>query len=111
MTDAEYRENRSGSTPSSPPLLHDGPYSDLPRPPERLSPGPLGELLFQSIRASDRAPITCELRFNGENYGWEVQFLERGTLWYGRGAFIQRETAVRWAEAERKDMEIRTTIR
>jgi hypothetical protein len=33
-----------------------------------------------------------------------VQFLERGELFYSRGAFILRETAVRWAEQERKDM-------
>jgi hypothetical protein len=37
-----------------------------------------GELLFEFVRASDRAPVMCELRFNGESYGWEAQFFERG---------------------------------
>ena len=84
VTDADYRENR-GATTSSPPLLPDDPR----------------ELLFQFIRASDRAPITCELRFNGQSFLWEVQFLERGELFYSRGNFLLRETAIRWAEQER----------
>jgi len=38
-----------------------------------------GERLFEFLRGggSDRAPMTCELRFNGESYGWEAQFFER----------------------------------
>ena len=27
------------------------------------------ELLFEFLRASDRAPMSCELRFHGESYG------------------------------------------
>jgi len=41
---------------------------DAPPPPPR-QPKP-GELLFEFVRASDRAPMSCELRFNGESYGW-----------------------------------------
>jgi hypothetical protein len=37
-------------------------------------------LLFEFFRASDRAPMTCELRFHGESYGWEAQFFIRGAL-------------------------------
>jgi len=66
-----------------------------PQPPRQRKPG---ELLFEFVRASDRAPMSCELRFNGESYGWEVQFLERGELFYSRGAFVFRAAAVRWAE-------------
>jgi len=60
--------------------MSDDLYSDLPCPPSRLSPARPGELLFEFIRASDAAPIRCELRFNGESYGWEAQFVERGEL-------------------------------
>ena len=28
-----------------------------------------GEPLFEFVRASDRAPMSCELRFHGESYG------------------------------------------
>ena len=49
-----------------------------------------GERLFAFARASDRAPMSCELRFHGESYGWEAQFLERGELWYSRGGFAMR---------------------
>ena len=51
--------------------------------------------------------MSCELRFQGESYGWEAQFLERGDLVYSRGGFVMRKLAVRWAEDERKAMEHR----
>jgi hypothetical protein len=70
-----------------------------PRQPKR------GELLFEFVRASNRALISCELRFHGESYGWEVVFLERGELFYSHGAFITKGLAVQWAEVERKAME------
>jgi hypothetical protein len=63
-----------------------------------------GELLFEFIRASDRAPMSCELRFHRESYGWEAQFLKRGELVFSRGAFVTRALAVRWAELERAAM-------
>jgi hypothetical protein len=47
-----------------------------------------GELLFEFVRELDRAPMSCELRFHGESYGWEVQFFERGELFYSRGGFV-----------------------
>jgi hypothetical protein len=64
----------------------DYPYGGFPSPPARLSPGQPGELLFEFVRASDGAPIRCELRFHGESYGWEAQFLDRGELWYAHGS-------------------------
>jgi hypothetical protein len=64
-----------------------------------------GELLFEFVRASDRAPMSCELRFNGESFGWEAQFFERGELVLSHGAFVMRALAVQWAELERKAME------
>jgi hypothetical protein len=70
-----------------------------------LSRGQPGELLFEFVRASDGAPITCELRFNGESYGWEAQFFHCGELWCARGAFVTRTLAVQWAEEERKAMD------
>jgi hypothetical protein len=57
--------------------------SDDPFYSPNLKPAPArvarpGELLFEFVRASDNAPMTCELRFNGESYAWEAQFFERG---------------------------------
>jgi hypothetical protein len=52
-----------------------------PPPPRQPTPG---EPLFAFVRASDRAPMSCELRFHGESYGWEVQFFERGEFMCGR---------------------------
>jgi hypothetical protein len=69
-----------------------------------LSVGQPGELLFEFIRASDRAPIRVELRFNGESYGWEAQFLEGNELWFAHGLFPPKALAVQWAEVERKAM-------
>jgi hypothetical protein len=48
--------------------------------------------------------MTCELRFHGDSYGWEAQFLERGALAYARGGFVTRALAVQWAEIERDAM-------
>jgi hypothetical protein len=46
--------------------------------------------------------MSCELRFNGESYGWEVQILERGEIFVCRGGFVTRALAMQWAERERK---------
>jgi hypothetical protein len=74
-----------------------------PRPSAR-APTP-GEPLFAFVRASDRASMTCELRFHGESFGWEAQFLERGQLLYAHGGFVTRAMAMQWAEAERAAIE------
>jgi hypothetical protein len=63
------------------------PNAKLP-PPRAARPG---DVLFEFVRASDRAPMTCELRFNGESYGWEAQFLERGELFVSHGGFVLRD--------------------
>jgi hypothetical protein len=62
-----------------------------------------GQRLFEFTRASDRAPMMCELRGHGE-FGWEVQFLERGELLYSR-RFDTRALAIQWAELERAALE------
>jgi hypothetical protein len=64
-----------------------------------------GEVLFEFVRASDRAPMSCELRFHGESYGWEVLFFERGDNFYGDGAWVTKAAAIAWAEGERAAME------
>jgi hypothetical protein len=64
-----------------------------------------GELLFEFVRASDRAPMSCELRCHGEAYGWEAQFLQRGELRYSHAGFVTRAAAGQWADEERKAME------
>jgi hypothetical protein len=86
--------------------------SDEPfyRPSQKPAPARVakpGELLFEFIRASDRAPMPCELRFHGESFGWEAQFFERGDLRYSYGAFVTKAAAIRWAEEERGAMEVR----
>ena len=75
---------------------------NAPPPPHLPRPG---EPLFEFIRASDRAPMACELRFHRESYGWEAQFLERGVLICAHGGFVTRALAVQWAEEERKATE------
>ena len=85
--------------------VSDDPFYKPSRTPNpRRQPNP-GELLFEFVRASDRAPMSCELHFHGESYGWEVQFLERGELRYSHGPFVLRELAAHWADEQRKAME------
>ena len=80
------------------PTLSDEPfYSPNAKPPPPRVARP-GELLFEFIRASDGALMSCELRFQGESYGWEAQFLVRGELFTSHGAFVARAEAVRWAD-------------
>jgi len=52
--------------------------------------------------------MSCELRFHGESYGWEAQFLVRGELFCSHGAFVTRAAAIRWAEAERRAIDTST---
>ena len=66
-----------------------------------------GERLFEFIRASDRAPMSCELRFHGESYGWEIQFFERGEFLYGHGAVATRAGAMDWAQTGARTARIR----
>jgi hypothetical protein len=49
--------------------------------------------------------VRVELRFHGESFGWEAQFLVRGVLFSSHGAFVTREAAIRWADEERKAIE------
>lgn len=64
-----------------------------------------GELVFEFVRASDRTPMSCELRFHGESFGWEAQFLERGHLLLCAWRFVTKADAIAWSEAERKATE------
>jgi hypothetical protein len=48
-----------------------------------MQPNP-GDVLFEFVRASDHAPMSCELRFHGESFGREAQFFERGELFESR---------------------------
>jgi len=70
-----------------------------PPPPRQRKPG---EPIFEFLRASDRRRMVVEVRFNGESYGWEAQFLEDGIeLSHSRGLFPTRALAVQWATIER----------
>jgi len=55
------------------------------------------EDLFEFVRVSDRQPMRCVLRFNGEGYGWEVIFYEQRALFCGLGGFLTRAAAVECA--------------
>jgi hypothetical protein len=56
-------------------MSNDAPVERQAPPPRQPRPG---ELLFEFVRASDRAPMSCELRFQGESYDWEALFFESG---------------------------------
>lgn len=73
-----------------------------PLPPRVPRPG---ELLFEFIGGYDKRPMTCELRFHSESYGWEAQFLDGGELFHSHGAFQTRAAAIAWAEEIRKELE------
>ena len=45
--------------------------------------------------------MDCDLRFHGESYGWECQFLEDGVLLHGQ-RFVRHEQALEEAEAQRR---------
>jgi hypothetical protein len=83
-------------------MSDDTPFYAWNHPPSAPRQPKPGELLFTFVRASDRTPMSCELRFHGESYGWEAQILERGELFTARGTFVTRAAAIQWAEAERQ---------
>jgi hypothetical protein len=83
-------------------MADDNPFYSPTLKPQPARVARPGELLFEFVRASDRAPMSCGLRFHGESYGWEAQFFERGELWFSRGGFVTRALAVQWAEIERQ---------
>ncbi len=64
----------------------------------------LGELLFEFVRASDRAQIRCDLRYHRDFWGVEAQFLLNGDVLIAR-RFDTRALAVQWAELEREAIE------
>lgn len=61
------------------------------------------ERLFDFVRADD-VPMACDL-FDHAEFGFEVQFLERGELVSAQGGYRTREEAVAWANGERKTLE------
>jgi hypothetical protein len=74
--------------------MSDEPFYSPNLPPAPPRQPKSGELLFEVIRASDLAAMSCELRFHGESYGWEVQFFERGELLFSRSGFVLRAFAL-----------------
>jgi hypothetical protein len=66
-----------------------------PMPPRQPKPG---EHVWSLCKPGRR--IDCELRFHGESYGWECQFLEDSALRYGQ-RFVLHEHALEEAEAQR----------
>jgi len=77
-------------------------YSPTAKPPPPQLPNP-GELIWTLHK--DYVRWSCELRFCGEAVGSEAQILRNGDVVIAR-TFRLRETAVRWAESERRDIEL-----
>ena len=67
-----------------------------------------GERLFEFVRASDGASMSCELRASDIS-GVVVLLLEQGQL-FCRAGFPTRDLAIRWAEAERKSLETTPSV-
>ena len=84
--------------------LADDPFYSPNYKPSPRAPKP-GELLFEFVREQDHKHFRCELRFHGESYGWEAQFLEGGQLVLAHGGFATRAGAVHWADRERRAIE------
>jgi hypothetical protein len=57
---------------------------------------------FAFERHADRAPVSCELRFQGEWYGWETQFFETGEILISRDGFPLRALAAQRADQQRR---------
>lgn len=70
-------------------------YSPWHKTPPRL-PKP-GERIW-TLQKNGRQ-VACELRFHGESYGWESQFLYDSVLVYGQ-RFVLRAGALAEAEAQ-----------
>jgi hypothetical protein len=64
-----------------------------------------GEPLWAFVRDSDKKRFDCELRFNGESYGWEAQIFEQGELLTSHARFVTRALAVQWADQTRAFLE------
>ena len=73
--------------------MSDEPFYAPNRPPPAPRVRQPGEHVFEFVRASDRAPISCELRWHGGGFGWEAQFFESGELLTARDGFDTRALA------------------
>src|SRR5438552_52665 len=66
----------AGTMVSTVGICHETP---TPAPPQQPKPG---ECVWTLVKAGRR--FDCELRFQGESYGWECQVLEGGEIRYGQ---------------------------
>ena len=71
-----------------------------PNAPQRQARQPNPGQHVWSLRKAGQQ-IDCELRFHGESYGWECQFLHDGVLAYGQ-RFLLHERALAEAKAQRQ---------
>jgi hypothetical protein len=67
-----------------------------PTPTRQAKPG---QQLW-TLRKNGRQ-VDCELRFHGESYGWECQWLHDSELAYGR-RFVTHAGALKEAEGQRQ---------
>jgi hypothetical protein len=52
----------------------------------------------------DHVEWSCEFRFHGESYGWNVRLLRAGDF-FGSHRFILRTAAERWADEQKQLIE------
>jgi hypothetical protein len=91
------------SIDSSAGRVHDPKMLDLNMlPPARKVVTVPGEVIWTIT--VDRVEWSCESRFHGETYGWDVRLL-RENEFFASHRFPLREQAERWAVEQRHDIE------
>ncbi len=83
--------------------MADEPFYKPGHLPSRRVPRP-GELLFEFVRESDHAQFRCELRYHGDFWGVEAQFLMNGDLLIAQ-RFETKALAMHWATLEREHLQ------
>lgn len=86
-------------------MANDVPFYSPQRPVTPRRQSKPGEPLWAFVRQSDKKLYECELRFNGESYGWEAQIFEQGELLAAHGGFVTRALAAQWAVVIRESLE------
>jgi hypothetical protein len=77
-------------------------YSPNRKPPVRKIVTVPGEVMWTIT--VNHIEWSCEFRFLGEDYGWDVRLLRAGDF-FGSHRFILRAAAERWANEQKQQIE------
>jgi hypothetical protein len=77
-------------------------YSPDRKPPAPRAPRPPDEIFWSIV--VEHVAWTCEFRFCGEDYGWDVRLLRAGDF-FGSRRFVLRAAAERWANEQKQHIE------